>query len=98
MTSKWESKRTGLGVRLLLCFSWYTNGKKLLSTAKSEGNIDCIYGIRFLSIAWIVLGHSFYVVTLSPWDNPFAVFDVLYCRWLQEKEPEGCMKCPVYRV
>jgi hypothetical protein len=78
MTMEQGAIRTGFGMRLLLCFSLYTNGRKLLSTTKSEGNIDCINGIRFFSMAWVVLGHSFYVVSLSPWDNPFDIFDVLF--------------------
>ena len=32
-------KRKNLGVKFLLCFSLYTNGKKLLNTKKSAGTI-----------------------------------------------------------
>lgn len=69
-----------VGVSILKCFSLYTNGKKLLSTEKTPGNIGCINGIRFFSISWVVLGHTFYVGSFVPWDNPFAVAD-LYFNW-----------------
>ena len=71
-----EIRKNHLGVKFLMCFSLYTNGKKLLNTKKSAGTIDCINGIRFFSMAWVVLGHSFYSGTLIPWKNTFAVADV----------------------
>ncbi|PVD22479.1 hypothetical protein C0Q70_18293 [Pomacea canaliculata] len=44
---------------LLVAFSIYTNGSKLLSTHQPPGSFTCIHGIRFLSMTWVVLGHSF---------------------------------------
>jgi hypothetical protein len=41
----------------LLNFSWYTNGKRLLSTKSSSSILECLHGIRFLSIIWIAFGH-----------------------------------------
>ena len=43
----------------LINFSVYTNTKKLFDTAlpKSGSHIECLDGIRFLSISWVVLGH-----------------------------------------
>ncbi|CAO1428231.1 unnamed protein product [Diamesa tonsa] len=38
-------------------FSIYTNGLKLLETQSSNDDIDCLYGIRALSIMWIIHGH-----------------------------------------
>lgn len=72
-----DPKRHSMAVKLLLCFSLKTNGSKLLSTQKSEGNIDCINGIRFLSMAWVVLGHTFYGSTLVPMENVFKYGDVI---------------------
>ena len=34
-----SEKRKNFGVKFLLCFSLYTNGKKLLNTKKSAGTI-----------------------------------------------------------
>ncbi|KAK3088500.1 hypothetical protein FSP39_019900 [Pinctada imbricata] len=44
--------------RALLAFSVYTNGKKLLSAKMSAGSLSAIHGVRFLSLSWVVLGHS----------------------------------------
>ncbi|XP_069123536.1 nose resistant to fluoxetine protein 6-like [Argopecten irradians] len=49
----------GTLVKLAMTFSVYTNGKKLLSTEQGGGALSAINGIRFLSISWVVLGHSF---------------------------------------
>ncbi|GFR89281.1 nose resistant to fluoxetine protein 6 [Elysia marginata] len=56
-----ERKRSQLSAskRALLRFSVYTNASKLLSTKTGLGSIDCIHGIRFLSMSWVILGHSF---------------------------------------
>ena len=49
---------TGLAAKILLCFSLYTNGGKILSTEQPPGAITCLHGIRFLSMTWVILGHS----------------------------------------
>ncbi|GAB1599304.1 nose resistant to fluoxetine protein 6-like [Argonauta hians] len=49
----------GVLVKLLLCFSVYTNGRKLLKTEQAKGTLTCIHGIRFLSLTWVILGHTF---------------------------------------
>ncbi|RUS88829.1 hypothetical protein EGW08_003374, partial [Elysia chlorotica] len=66
--------------RALLCFSVYTNGAKLLSTKTGPGSIDCIHGIRFLSMSWVILGHSF-VMGLQVTDNIQNFIKVGYTRW-----------------
>ncbi|PSN32307.1 hypothetical protein C0J52_15707 [Blattella germanica] len=43
----------------LTIFSWYKNGKQLLSTKSHPDSIPILHGIRFFSIAWVVLGHSY---------------------------------------
>ncbi|XP_052226413.1 nose resistant to fluoxetine protein 6-like [Dreissena polymorpha] len=49
----------GLGARILVSFSLYTNASKLLSTRSQAGNLGCVNGIRFFSISWVILGHSY---------------------------------------
>ncbi|XP_066999859.2 nose resistant to fluoxetine protein 6 [Anabrus simplex] len=45
---------------LAIAFSVYTNGKKLLNTSSSGADtLHCLHGIRFLSMAWIILGHRY---------------------------------------
>ncbi|KAG1681474.1 Nose resistant to fluoxetine protein 6 [Nymphon striatum] len=49
-----------LAAKILLCFSAYTNGEKLLNTGTNEKSIGCIHGIRFISMSWVILGHTYY--------------------------------------
>jgi len=44
--------------KFLLCFSFYTNGVKLLSATKSSESLGCVHGIRFISMTWVILGHT----------------------------------------
>ena len=44
---------------LLLSFSVYTNASKLLNTNQSAGTLTAVNGIRFVSMTWVVLGHSY---------------------------------------
>ncbi|GBM84373.1 hypothetical protein AVEN_85379-1, partial [Araneus ventricosus] len=41
----------------LRCFCIVRNGRKILSTAPTEGQIGCFQGLRFLSSAWILAAH-----------------------------------------
>ena len=63
-------------IRALLCFSIYSNGKKILSTRKLEGSIDCVHGIRFFSMCWVVMGHTWFAGIKTPPDNIFDLGDV----------------------
>lgn len=50
----------GLCGKLLLCFSVYTNASKLLSTNLTAGTLTNVNGVRFISMTWVILGHTFY--------------------------------------
>ncbi|CAG2247221.1 unnamed protein product [Mytilus edulis] len=58
----------GIFGKILLAFSVYTNGAKLLSTHQPEGSLTAINGIRFISMTWVILGHS-YIFVLFDVDN-----------------------------
>ncbi|XP_078581951.1 nose resistant to fluoxetine protein 6-like [Branchiostoma floridae x Branchiostoma japonicum] len=49
----------GMTGRILLCFSLYTNIGKVLSTKQAPGSIRCLHGIRFISMTWVILGHTY---------------------------------------
>ncbi|PRD35853.1 UNVERIFIED_CONTAM: nrf-6 [Trichonephila clavipes] len=51
---------TQLGFRILLSFSLITNFKKLTSTKTSMDSFKCLHGIRFLTITWVVLAHTYF--------------------------------------
>ncbi|XP_076092316.1 O-acyltransferase like protein-like [Mytilus galloprovincialis] len=45
--------------KLLLSFSVYTNGAKILSTNQGSGTLTAVNGIRFISMSWVILGHTY---------------------------------------
>lgn len=45
--------------RALLAFSVLANGAKMFNTSGTKEFIQVIHGMRFFSMAWIILGHSF---------------------------------------
>lgn len=56
---------------LFSAFSVYSNGKKLFETneASSKDIIDCLHGIRALSIMWIIHGHRVQTYSFFPLMN-----------------------------
>ncbi|KAL4219628.1 hypothetical protein ACF0H5_022200 [Mactra antiquata] len=63
-----EVQRTGFWGQLLLSFSVYTNAEKILNTNQPSGTLTNVNGIRFISMTWVVLGHT-YAFGLSSTDN-----------------------------
>ncbi|XP_018407450.1 PREDICTED: nose resistant to fluoxetine protein 6-like [Cyphomyrmex costatus] len=51
---------------IFTAFSLYTNGKKLLKTEdRRKDSICCLDGLRFISICWIIYGHTYYTEAIS---------------------------------
>ena len=46
-------------LRILMCFSLLKNVKGVLSTDVPKGAIECINGIRAISMFWVILGHVY---------------------------------------
>ncbi|XP_076316098.1 nose resistant to fluoxetine protein 6-like isoform X3 [Tachypleus tridentatus] len=55
-----DKRSTGVIGKFLLCFSLYTNGQKILDTTSTKGQLECVHGIRFITMSWIILGHTYY--------------------------------------
>ncbi|XP_054713019.1 nose resistant to fluoxetine protein 6-like [Uloborus diversus] len=53
----------------LKCFCIFTNGSKLFDTSGTEGQLLCIHGIRFFSMSWVILCHT-YAFSASVLGNP----------------------------
>ena len=45
----------------LLSFSVYKNGKNLFNTSAAQSSIECINGIRVLSMVWILWTHTYLI-------------------------------------
>ncbi|CAG0892217.1 unnamed protein product [Darwinula stevensoni] len=61
--------------RLLVAGSFYSNGEKLLSTKQGSDVIGSLHGIRFVTMTWVLLGHTYSILTAgAPIINPM-VFD-----------------------
>ncbi|XP_076359699.1 nose resistant to fluoxetine protein 6-like [Tachypleus tridentatus] len=45
-------------IQVLRALSLKKNAEKLLNTSTSEESIDILHGIRFITIVWIITGHS----------------------------------------
>lgn len=54
--------------KVLLSFSIYTNASKILNTNQPSGTLTAVNGIRFVSMTWVVLGHS-YAIGLAVGEN-----------------------------
>lgn len=63
---------------ILLAFSVYTNGQKMLKISDNSGQILCINGIKVLSMLWVITGHRFIQTAggvLNPSDTVKVLFD-----------------------
>lgn len=56
----WKGRRRVFkGLKILLSFSFYTNGHSILDTAPArEGHLKSLDCIRFFSMLWVVEGHT----------------------------------------
>ncbi|XP_035683620.1 nose resistant to fluoxetine protein 6-like [Branchiostoma floridae] len=71
-----SAPKEGITGRVLLCFSLYTNIGKLLSTKQAPGSIKCLHGIRFISMTWVILGHT-YIFGIQQFENLLEAFETV---------------------
>ena len=62
-----------------LAFSLYATLPKLFAAKHPPGSFQCLNGLRFLAMAWIVLGHTYKIETLF---TQAPVLGQLACSWL----------------
>ncbi|XP_076092954.1 nose resistant to fluoxetine protein 6-like isoform X1 [Mytilus galloprovincialis] len=75
-----QEYKPGTFGKILLSFSVYTNGAKILSTNQSAGSLTSVNGIRFISMSWVILGHTY--AFLSPLaDNQLPFTILMFKRW-----------------
>ncbi|XP_022900525.2 nose resistant to fluoxetine protein 6-like [Onthophagus taurus] len=55
-----QELKTNFLIKLLLCFGFRENSRRILSVDRlTDESIKCIHGLRFFSIAWIILVHTY---------------------------------------
>ncbi|GIY49817.1 nose resistant to fluoxetine protein 6, partial [Caerostris darwini] len=64
------------------CFCIFTNGEKILNTTSSEGQLPCLHGIRFLSMSWVILCHTYTMLPVSIRNK--TVFADILNHWIFE--------------
>ena len=64
-----EDTEENIIIKILKCFSININGKQVLKSEMNKGAIECLSGIRFISMAWIILGHLYMYASFMPTDN-----------------------------
>ncbi|CAN7991494.1 unnamed protein product, partial [Ixodes pacificus] len=60
-----DRRHAGIGgvlLESLLCFSAHTNARKLLMPEDKAGSLGALHGIRFLSMTWIIFGHTYFFI------------------------------------
>ncbi|XP_059140219.1 nose resistant to fluoxetine protein 6-like isoform X2 [Physella acuta] len=80
-TEKTVRRKWSVLVDILLAFSVYTNGKKVLDTRQPAGSLTAIHGIRFLSMTWVILGHTYNVSISILGSTPTTVLLEHIKRW-----------------
>ncbi|KAK9872837.1 hypothetical protein WA026_019624 [Henosepilachna vigintioctopunctata] len=55
---------------ILVAFSFYTNGMKLLKHSINADQLGCLHGIKTISMMWVILGHTYLnLMLVAPIDN-----------------------------
>lgn len=52
-------------IKFILAYSVYRNGSEILVSKRKAGEINPLHGVRFLSMSWIILGHTYYYIGSS---------------------------------
>ncbi|KAK9872833.1 hypothetical protein WA026_019618 [Henosepilachna vigintioctopunctata] len=56
--------------QILVAFSLYTNGMKLLKSSNNSDQLGCLHGIKTISMMWVILGHIYLItIMFAPMDN-----------------------------
>ncbi|XP_035212217.1 nose resistant to fluoxetine protein 6-like [Stegodyphus dumicola] len=74
-SSKMKVIFTHRGAQVLMAFSYHRNVKKLLQTDNNSGVLGSLHGIRFLTIAWILLTHTYFLLYFPSVDGLTKIED-----------------------
>ncbi|XP_069696160.1 nose resistant to fluoxetine protein 6-like isoform X2 [Periplaneta americana] len=59
----------GTKKEVLAAFSIFANGKKLLSTKQSADALQCMHGMRFITMCWVIWAHRYLLTSQMPLTN-----------------------------
>ncbi|KFM81889.1 Nose resistant to fluoxetine protein 6, partial [Stegodyphus mimosarum] len=74
-SSKMKVIFTNRGAQVLMAFSFLGNVAKLLQTDNNSGTLGSLHGIRFLTIAWILLTHTYFLLDFSSLEGLIKIED-----------------------
>ncbi|GBP20422.1 Nose resistant to fluoxetine protein 6 [Eumeta japonica] len=75
---------------LYICFSVYTNTQRLLTFKAGADSLDCLDGIRAISIIWVIVGHTHSTATEFPIQNLLRISE-----WIQSYNSLWIMAAPL---
>ncbi|XP_067687081.1 nose resistant to fluoxetine protein 6-like [Haliotis asinina] len=82
--------QTSLGRQLLLSFSIRRNTERILCTKTDNRDLDCLHGVRVLSMAWVILGHA------TSWDGLNSYENVKdYAEWTRRFTMQVILNAPL---
>ena len=58
--------------KIVRAFSIFTNAPAAVSQETRDEHIPCLYGMRFFSMLWIMLGNTYIYATLPVAETPVA--------------------------
>ncbi|XP_013390848.1 nose resistant to fluoxetine protein 6 [Lingula anatina] len=83
--------------KIIIAFSMYTNGAKVLNTRQGSGALTCVNGIRFLSLSWVIWGHTYAFIVFFV-DNLVPVYQDLTKRWTMQVLLQGTFSVDTFFV
>ncbi|KAL1491689.1 hypothetical protein ABEB36_012250 [Hypothenemus hampei] len=63
---------------ILKAFSLRINASALFKISENPGDLPCLHGLRFISMLWVILGHTFFAYCYGPVVNLPELFRFLY--------------------
>ncbi|KAF6211749.1 hypothetical protein GE061_012264 [Apolygus lucorum] len=72
-----KDRRPTMGEQAAISFSVFSNGKKLLNLQQNRESINCLNGLKFISIGWVVLGHRYRYIAQEPVNNLIQIAPAL---------------------
>lgn len=60
-----EAEKSSTAVKCMMCFSTYTNTLRLLKKDNSPDTIKMFHGLKFITLLWVILNHTYYYTNVN---------------------------------